>query len=149
LRLHQHHLFRQTIRRVSFFRVTAPQIVFLKRHGCELWISADRADRHEFAHVVLTGLLHQLCAHHEIVVEEFAGILLVGSNAADYRRQVNDQVGSSVGEQTLNVSHLNKVVINTARDEYLDAREGFQFCHKRAAEKTCASGDDDLLVRES
>src|SRR6185295_14725429 len=33
LRLHQHHLLRQSVGRVGLFRITVPQILFAERHG--------------------------------------------------------------------------------------------------------------------
>ena len=45
------------------------------------------------------GVLHQLDAHDRVLVEEAAGVLAVGADAADDGRQVDDDVGPAVGER--------------------------------------------------
>ena len=98
LRLHQHHLLRESIRRVGFFRIPVPEIVFAERRGREFRISANRPERDKLLAPVQPRLFDKLHAHHQVLVKKLAGIFLVGANAADYCGQVYDQIRMRVAK---------------------------------------------------
>ena len=56
-----------------------------------------------FATPAQPRLLHELRAHHQVVVEEPAGVLAVGADAADHRREMDDDVGPRVVQQAHDV----------------------------------------------
>ena len=65
------------------------------------------------------GLLDELHAHHQVVVEEAPGVVAVGADAADLRRQVDDQVGPRVGQQARDAAAVDEIVVGRARHEDL------------------------------
>ena len=69
------------IRRVGLFRVAIPDVCLPKRYGSVFRIGAYRAHGHEFSDFLPTSFLHEVNAHHQVVVEETPGVLSVGANA--------------------------------------------------------------------
>src|SRR5438034_6927062 len=59
LRLYEQHLLGQSIRGVRLFWIAGPEIVLVKRHRGELWIRADRANRHKLLHARKARALHE------------------------------------------------------------------------------------------
>jgi len=90
LRLHQHHFLCQTVGRVGLFGIANPQIVFLERNRREFGISANRANGYEFANAIFVRLVHELHAHHQVVVKEISGMFHVRADATHVRGKVND-----------------------------------------------------------
>jgi len=62
-------------------------------------------------------LLDELHAHHQVGVEEPAGVLAVGPDAAHDRREVDDDVGSGRLERADDVRLSAKIVLAAARHE--------------------------------
>jgi hypothetical protein len=61
--------------------------------------------------------VHQLSAHHQVVIKELGRVQPVGTDAADVRRQVDDHIGSGVIQHARRVLHVDQVVLLDARDE--------------------------------
>ena len=95
LALDEQHLLGEAVRRVGLLRVAVPEVVLAERHGRELRVRADGADLDELRDAGQPGLLHQLDAHHRVLVEEAARVLAVGPDPADDRGEVDDDVGRS------------------------------------------------------
>src|SRR5438128_2288821 len=75
-RLYEQHLLRQSVRRVRLFGIPVPEVLFAKRHRREFRVRADRTGSDHFSDSCLPSLVDDLHAHHEIVVEELAGVFL-------------------------------------------------------------------------
>ena len=88
--LHQHHLLGQAVGRVGLLGVTVPQIFFFEGDGRVFGVGADGADGHKFAYPGPPRLVHQLRAHHQVVVEELGGLLAVDADAADVGSKMNN-----------------------------------------------------------
>ena len=74
LRLDEHHLLGEAVGCVGLLGIAIPQIVLVERHRRELGVGADGAERDELRNVVQAGLLHQVSAHHQVLVEELARV---------------------------------------------------------------------------
>ena len=98
------------------------------------------------AQAAAAPLLDELHAHHEVVVEVLAGILAVGADAADLRRQVDDEVGARVVVEPAHAGHVDEIVVARARDDDLAGAARAQLLDDEGAEEAGAAGDDDALA---
>jgi hypothetical protein len=117
LRLHEEHLLGESVRRVRLLGIAVPEILLAKRHRSELGVRAHGADGDELGDAVQACLLDELRAHHQVVVEEPAGVLAVGPDAAHDRREVDDDVGPRRLEHAHDVRLSAKIVLAAARHE--------------------------------
>ena len=92
------------------------------------------------------AVLHRERAHHQVVVEEAAGILAVRADAADDRGEVDDDVRAMVVEETADIGFARQVVVLLARDDELRTPSCLKRGHDVRAEKAGAAGDGDALV---
>ena len=148
LRLHQQHLLRQTVRRVGLLRIAVPQIFFAKRNRRELRIAADGANCHVLLDTAPTGVLERQGAHLQVVVEETSRVLAIGADAADNRREVNDDVRLDVGVQPLHRRLVGQVVLRLPRRDDVPAAAALELGDDVPAEKAAAAGHDDALRGE-
>ena len=93
LALHEQHLLRHAVGGVGFFRIAVPELILGERHRRELRIGADRSDADELPDAGPARVLHEHRAHVQVLVEEAARLGLVRADAADHRRQVDDDLG--------------------------------------------------------
>ncbi len=115
LRLHQQHFLRQSVRRVGLFRVAVPQVFLFEGDGSVLGVGANRADGDKFAHVFLPGMVNQLYAHHQVVVEELARLLAVGTDTAHFGCQVDDHIRFGVVEHAQDIGFPHQVILRVSR----------------------------------
>jgi hypothetical protein len=109
----------QTVRGIGFFGVAVPEVFLFKRNGGELGIGADSANRHKLFDALKPGLVNELHAHHQIVVEKFAGLLAVGADAADLGCQMDDDIRLGSVDHADDVRFANQVVFGILRHENL------------------------------
>ena len=146
LRLNEKHFFGESVRSIRLFRIPIPQVFFFERHWGEFWISANRPYCNKFRNSGLPGHFHELCAHHEVVIEEFSGIGAVGSYAADSGGEVNDEVRLRITVQPNDIAVTDKIVVVAAGNEGIHNSAISQPGDHSRTQKTCATGDNDLLV---
>ena len=98
----------------------------------------------------------QLHAHHQVVVEELRRVLAVRADAADPRRQVDDQIDRlapaiarlrRLGQEALDGQAVAEIaLLPVGRDELSDTARAECPDHC-PAEKTSTARDEDSLVR--
>ena len=108
------------VRRVRFFGEAVPERFLAKRDRAVLGIGADRADLHELVDAAHAGLFDQVQTHGHVGEKEPAGVGLVRPDSADLGRQVNDDVGLVILEQSLGGIGPRQVIL--ARSRHDDAR---------------------------
>ena len=148
LRLDEHHFLCQAVWGICFFRVTVPKVVLFKRHRRKFWVSADRTYGNKLLYSVQTGFFDELRAHHQVIVEESAWILLVMTNAADYGCEVHDKLWICFGEESSDVIYLQQIIFVAAWNEYFNIRTCFESFNYEPSQKTCAPSDDNFAVRK-
>src|SRR5882762_304011 len=94
LALHEKHLFGKSVRRIGFFGITIPEVLFLKGYGSELRIRADGSDAYELLYSGTRRILEKLHPHNRVFIEKACWILLICANSAHRRGQVNDHTGT-------------------------------------------------------
>ena len=146
LRLDQQHLLGQPVGRVGLLGVPAPEVVLAEGHRRELGIGADGADDDELGDAGEPGLLHELHAHHHVVVEEEPRLLAVGADAAHHPRQVEDQLGAGVLQHADDVGLLPEIVVAAPRDEGSRTALTDERVHHERAQEAGASRDHDALA---
>ena len=146
LRLHEQHLLGQPVGRVGLLGVPAPEVVLAEGHRRELGIGADGADDDELGDAGEPGLLHELHAHHHVVVEEEPRVLAVGADAAHHPRQVDDQLGAGVLQHADDVGLLPEIVVAAPRDEGSRTALTDERVHHERAQEAGASRDHDALA---
>ena len=102
--------------------IAVPQVVLPERHRRELGIRADRADLDELLHAPQARLLHEGDAHDGVVMEEAARVLPVGTDAADDRSEVDDDIRPAVGECVGHAIGRAQVVVRTSWHEDIGRR---------------------------
>src|SRR4029434_2000045 len=90
--LYQEHLLGEPVWSVGLLRVPVPEVLLPERHRREFGIRAHRPDGHELANSEAPRLLHELGTHHQVLVEEAAGILPVRADPTDDGGQMKNNV---------------------------------------------------------
>jgi hypothetical protein len=155
-RLHQQDLLRQPVGRVGLLGIAVPQVVLAERHRRQLGVAADRADDHHLADPGAPGLVQERHAHHQVVVEELGGRGPVGADAADARRQVDEDVDRPpratrgprrLGEQAPRRARIAQVVLAAARRHDLRRAARAQRVDHERADEAVATGDQNPSLR--
>jgi len=92
-------------------------MLFLERDGRKLRVSANGTDGNELFHAALPGLVHQLHAHHQVVIEELGGLGHVGADAAHVRRQMDEDIRRGVFQHARDIIRFHQVVVFIFGDE--------------------------------
>jgi len=145
LGLDKHHLLGQAVRGVGFLGVAAPEVVFFEGNRGELGVGADRPESDEFLNVAQVSLMHQLDAHHDILIEEGPRMLLVEADAADFGRQMDDDVGPLLVIEAADVPGSGQVVVAVIGNEDIMAAPRFKGPDQVFAEKATAARDGNAL----
>ena len=146
LPLHQQHLLGETVRGVRLLGIAVPQVLLAERHGRELRVRAHGPDRHELRDARETGVFDELRAHDQVVVEEPAGVLAVGADAADHGGEVDHEVGARLREHPRDAGFPAQVVLAAARHERLRTAAPAQRLHHEGAEEPGTAGDRNALA---
>ena len=77
------------------------------------------SDFTEFYNITLRRLVHELNAHHQVVVEEFGGAGPVDSDASGQRRGVDDDIRPGVIQQLDDVPYFGQVIVLNTGDKDL------------------------------
>ena len=91
-------------------------------------IGADGGKRDELLQSSLAPHLHELRAHHEVIVEEPACIGLVRADTSDPRSQMQDDIRGCVIIEPPHSVHLDQVIILTSRHPDIPATLLAQLC---------------------
>src|SRR5205807_6813544 len=143
LSLDQEHLLGQTVGRVGFLRVSIPQVLLTERDRRVLRVGAHRPDGDELLDLSLPRDLHEVRAHDEIVVEEFAGTLAIRADAPHDRGQVDHDVGSQIGVHLPHRFGHAQVVLLPGRGEYLARAALLELVDHVGADEPGAPGDEN------
>ena len=146
LGLDEHHLLGQAIRRVCFFRITVPEIVFLERDRRKLGIRADRAKGNKFVYLFHISFVKELHAHHDVFVKEGCGILLVESDAAHLRREVDHNVGVRLFIKAFNAFRIDQVVLREIGNGYVLIATFLQLANEMSTKETLSTGNRNALI---
>ena len=92
LRLYKQHLLRETIGRVRLLRIATPQTLFTERYWSEFGIGADSADNDCLFNALKPSCLNDLNPHQCVLVEQYAWVLLVVSNASHACRKMDHNI---------------------------------------------------------
>src|SRR5947209_9570404 len=121
LALYEEHLLGEPIGRIGLLWVPVPEVVLPEGNRRQLRIGAHGPDGNEFLDTALAGYLHELCTHHQIVVEEFARSFPIGSNSSHHCSEVQDDVRAHLRDQAFYGICASEVVLGLTRGEYLGA----------------------------
>ena len=102
-------------------------------------------DRDQLGHLGEAALLEDVQPHHRVLEQEASGVVAVGADAADLRREVEDQVGSGVRHQAADRTAVDQVVLRERGTTTL-APLAAQLLDDEAAQEAGAAGDDDSLL---
>src|SRR6266550_731559 len=92
LALYEEHLLGKPVGRVRLLWVSVPEVVLPKGNRRQLRIGTHSPDGDKLLDAALTGYLHELCAHHQVVVEELARSFSIGSNASHHGSEMYEDV---------------------------------------------------------
>ncbi len=94
-----------------------------------LGVSADGAESYNLFHTTLPSLVHQLHAHHKIVVKELRRPGEIGANPAHVSCQVDDDIRLRVGEHAGDILALHQIVFRVAGDKNIVSALALQVAH--------------------
>ena len=119
LRLDEQHLLGETVGGVGLLRVAVPQVVFAERHRRVLWVGAHGADGDELLHPDAARLLHELHAHHEVLVEEETRVGAVGTDATNLSGQMDDDLRTAIAVEPADGVAAHQVVRGASWHEHV------------------------------
>ena len=140
LSLYQQHLLCQAIGCIGFLRVTVPKVFFAERDRGEFRVGADGSQRDKLLHTSQPGVLHQQRTHNEIRVGEAPGIGTIGPDAADFSREVHNDLRARVTIEPLHDFFPCQVILFNLRDKDLVDATVPQGAHHVLPEKAASSG---------
>ena len=143
LALDEQHLLGEPVRCVGLLRIPVPQVHLAERHGRELRIRAHGPDLDELRDTGQTRPLHELDAHHGVLVEEPAGIVAVRADAADNGRQVDHQVRPRVGQRATHAVAGAQIVGDGPRHDHVARPRSLQAAHDGPTQEPGATGHHD------
>jgi hypothetical protein len=108
-------------------------------------VSADRPRLHELLHAGATGVLDEVKPHRHIGEEEPPGVVAVGADPADLRRQVHDDGRLDVLVEPLDLGLAGNVVILAAEGDDVGEAALLQLVEDEAAKEAGAAGDEDSV----
>ena len=99
-----------------------------------------------FAYFSQVSLVEKLDPHHDVLVEEGAGILLVEADAADLRGEVDDDVGPLFIIEPADVLRADQIVIGQIGDEEVVIAARLKGLDEVFPQETFAAGDGDAFM---
>jgi hypothetical protein len=96
--------------------------------------------------LVDAGGLNELDPHDGVVIEETAGVLAVGTDAAHDGSQVDQDLGRVFGEEALDGVDSGEIIFGVKRNKDVAAALASELFDQMAAEEPGAAGDHDALV---
>jgi len=108
LGLDEEHLLREPIGGIGLLGITRPEVLLTKRDGSELRGSADGD---ELPDACQAGFFQGLGPHHEVFVEEAAGILPVRADASDDGSGVDHDLRLGVSEKPADRIAVQEIVV--------------------------------------
>jgi hypothetical protein len=84
--------------------------------------------------------VHQLHAHHQVIIKKFRRVLAVGANATHMRRQVDDNVRSGVCQQAPDGFRLDQIVLLIGRDKNVPGPAAPEIFDHERSQESGASG---------
>ncbi len=145
LPLHQQHLLRDAVGRIGLLGIAVPQVAFHERHRRQLRIGADGADADELLDAGAARVLQRQRAEHHVLEEEEARGVAVRADAANHRREMNDDVGLEIAVHPRHVRFARQIVLRLARREDGGAAR-LERRHDVAAEEAMATGHDNAFA---
>ncbi len=112
----EERFFGDAIGGVGFFGVAVPDVGFFEGDGGEFGVSANGADLDELFEAANSGLFDEVESHRHVGEEESSGVEPVGTNAADFCSQVEDDIGLKVVIEANDVCFAGQVVGGFAGD---------------------------------
>ena len=111
-----------------------------------LGITAPRACGHDLAHAGTPGMVQRQRVHHQVLVEEVGRPGLVGRNASDQSRHVQEDVDVVLLEEPLDI--VGRVKSNSRCVTTKSSAQLFtpKLLDDMAAQETLATGDHDSFV---
>ena len=91
-------------------------------------------------------LVEKLDPHHEVLVEEGTGILLVEADAPDLRGEVDDDIGPLLIIEPADVLRPYEIVIGQIGDEDVVIAVRLKGLDEVFPQKTLSAGDGDAFV---
>src|ERR1019366_4848631 len=131
---------------VGLLRISIPQILLAKWHRGELGVGTDGTQDHGLLSLVDAGGLNELDAHDGVVIEETAGVLAVGADAAYDGSQVDQDLRLVFGEEALDGVGSGEIIFGVKRNKDVAAALALELFDQVAAEEPGAAGDHDALV---
>ena len=116
LQLHEQHFLRQAVRRVGFFRIAVPEILFTKRHRCKFGVGADGARANKLFNSGNARRLDNVQPHRGVFIEEAPGIGAVGADAAYDCRQMNEDIRARILVEPQSFRLFAQVVLAAPRN---------------------------------
>src|ERR1035441_10900681 len=86
---------------ICVLRVAQPEVLFAEGDGGEFGVGADGAQDDGLFDVITATGFDELDSHDGVVVEKAAGVGAVGTDAADYGREVDDDFGAMGFEEAV------------------------------------------------
>ncbi len=150
LSLHQQRFLGDSVRRIGFFGIPVPEVDLAERHGRMFRIGAHGADGDELLHSLEARLLHQLRAHHEILVEELSGPGAVGADAAHDSGQMDHDIRSRLSQEaSRRLGHDQVVLRGPGNDEVVPRHAALdKHFHDVRAQETGSAGNQDSGASE-
>ena len=135
---------------ISSIRAIAPlpKVVLAERNRRIFRIGADGTDLHKLLEPGTAGLFDEVQPHRHIGVEVAARVGAIGTDASHLSSQVNDRVWAGIGEELANGLLFGEVVVRAARNDQFAGSGDSELLTEKRAEKTCATGDNNTLVRQ-
>ena len=146
LRLYQHHLLGEAIGGIRLFGITVPEIVLLKGDRREFRVGTDRSQGDKFFQFVEVALVDQLDAHHDVFIEESAGILPIEADATHFGGQMNDNVRLCLFVEPFHIVALNQIVLGQIGDSDIVISFILQSLNEVFPQEAFAAGYGDAVV---
>ena len=124
------------------------KVFFLEWHWREFGVSADGADGNKFLHFALPGSMHQLHAHHQVVVKKFSRMFAVGANPTHLGCQMDDHIRFGIVQHLVYGILVNQIIFFNQWAQRFPSHRVPSVSGKPLTQKTRSASDAKAAILE-
>lgn len=125
---------------------TRKESIFLHGLGNSLGVDATGAEEKEFLDAIAVGRIDDVGLDHEVFVDEFGGVGVVGVDAADFGCGEVDLIGFFLGEEGANGSLIGEIELGMGTRNDIGVALGLELADDGGADHATMACDEDLLL---
>jgi len=115
--------------------------------GAQFGIDAGGAEEEKFLDLMAIGAVDKVGLNHQVVVEEFGPVGVVGVDAADFGGGEEDVVGLLLGEEVVDGGLVAQVEFAAGTEQQVGVATGGELAYEGGTDEAVVAGDVDFGLK--